>query len=297
MQKDDGPRSGREADRVSVDLVVNCFERTYRQVLKPGYFPNIESMLCRRFTRTVALINNVTDREAAKRSAEALVECGDITEYYFVSELLDEALELVGLTREDFGRIIHFSDCALVAITLPGSDWLLYWDADVVLQKPCDWVAPALDLLASDPRILVANPSWEGQLRSEILSESGDFDLGYGFSDQVFLVRRRDLARPIYNERCAASMRYPLSHIALVFEARVDAYMRVHRRLRATYRGAVYVHDHVSSTSLSSHHTRGFREQWRRLLRRWVVWRAKHRRSDDPCASIRPLSEEAGTRE
>ena len=70
----------------------------------------------------------------------------------------------------------------------------------------------------------------------------GDFSLGHGFSDQLFLARRAELAAPIYTTRCLAELRYPLAHIGPVFESRVDAHMRHHGRLRATWTRARYIH-------------------------------------------------------
>jgi hypothetical protein len=132
----------------------------------------------------------------------------------------------------------------LVAVTLKGSGYLLYWDAEVRLQKPVNWVCPAIELMGRDARIFVANPNWcwRPTLQRETLWEGEGFAFGYGFSDQLFLARGDELSRPIYGHRCLASLRYPLAHVEYTFENRVDAYMRTHRRLRATYLAAVYEH-------------------------------------------------------
>jgi hypothetical protein len=227
-----------------VDLVVNTFERTYRNVLAPGFFAGIEEQNQRRFERKIALINNVNDPKEVEALAQQLVENGEIDAYYFVADRLDRALRQVGLTMKDLGRIPHYTDCALVAVTLKESGYLLYWDAEVRLQKPVNWVCPATELMERDTRILVANPNWwwRPTLQRETLWEGRGFAFGYGFSDQLFLARRDELSRPIYGHRCLASLRYPLAHIAPNFENRVDAYMRTHRRLRATYVAAVYEH-------------------------------------------------------
>jgi hypothetical protein len=110
--------------------------------------------------------------------------------------------------------------------------------------EPFNWVDPSIALMRDDPRVAVANPDWgRDDPRTETLEFKDGFSLGYGFSDQVFLVRRSEFARPIYRTRCCpVSLRYPLAHVAAVFEQRVDAYMRAHRRLRATHLRAVYRH-------------------------------------------------------
>jgi hypothetical protein len=229
----------------AVDLVVNCYERSYREVLGADLLNRIAAENRFAFASQTVLINNVDERADAQRRADAAVMRGAIDRYAFVADRLDGALDVTGLTRGDLGRVAHYSDCALVAVALDGAPWLVYWDADVHLREPVDWISPSIGLMERDARVLVANPNWVyPSLENETLEQAGDFALGQGFSDQVFLARREDLARPIYAQRCLSLYRFPLSHIADVFEARVDAHMRHHDRLRATYRPAVYVHPH-----------------------------------------------------
>ena len=231
-----------------VDLVVNTFERSYREVLAPGFFPAIAEQNRFTFERRVALVNNVDDPSDARKRAEALVAAGEIDAFEFVADHLDDALRRTGLTHDDLGRIAYFSDCSLVAATLDGAPWLLYWDADVRLERPCDWITPSLELFESDPRVAVANPAWEAPtLEQETLERSGDFALGHGFSDQVWLVRRSEFGAPIYGRKCLARHRYPMAHVAYIFEARVDAWMRHNGRLRATYTPVRYLHPEGSS--------------------------------------------------
>jgi hypothetical protein len=227
----------------AVDLVINTFERTYRDVLKPGFFVDIEAQNRFTFARKIALINNVHDRKDAVVRAQELVQAGEISAFHFVDENLDHALAVTSLTRNDLGRIPHYSDYLLVAITLEGASWLLHWDAEVHLRNPINWIEPAVKLMEDDPRVLVANPNWwRPGLERETTEISGEFALGFGFSDAVFLARRVEFAGPIYKRFCPASLRYQLIHIRPYFEPWVDAYMRSTPRLRATYTKAVYVH-------------------------------------------------------
>lgn len=227
----------------AVDLVVNTWERDYRQVLAPGRFPELAGQSRFPFARRVALVNNVEDRDDAERRARALVEAGEIDDFAFVADRLPAALAATGLTQRDLEGVRHYSDAPLVAITLDASPWLVYWDAEVRLRQPADWITPSIERMERDPRILVANPAWtDDTLEAETIERDGDFALGLGFSDQLFLVRRAELARPVYRERCVAALRYPLAHVGPVFEARVDAWMRHHGRLRATYTPVTYVH-------------------------------------------------------
>jgi len=227
-----------------VDFVTNVFERTYRKVLQPGVIAARVADHQFAFARRVVLVNNVTDSAAVEKLLGPLVASGEITEYYFVSALLESALNQVGLRRIEIEKTIHYTDCSLVAVTLCGSSHLLYSDADVFLREPQNWIEPGLQLMATDKRVAVVNPKWvTSEVNPEMREAKGDFNLGYGFSDQLYLLRREEFSRPIYRHFVPISYRYPFSHISPIFEQRVDAYMRAKGRLRATYQLATYVHD------------------------------------------------------
>jgi hypothetical protein len=234
-----------------VDLVVNTFERTYRGVLEPDVFADMLSAQRHRFARRVVLVNNVADPPDAARRAQRLIDAGEIDEFHFVADHLEHALTRTGLRRRELEPLLHYSDGPLVAATLPGSPWLLYWDPEARLAQPLNWIAPALELMSSDKRVMVANPSWEladaqGRrpgVEREAIETCDRFAIGHGFSDQVFLASRAVLASPIYRQRCIASIAYPGAHKARVFEARVAAHMRHHAGLRATSLAAAYVTD------------------------------------------------------
>jgi hypothetical protein len=266
-----------------VDLVVNCFERSYRKVLGPGFFARIVADNARAFAARTVVINNVDDREEAAALARARIEDGEIDRYVFVADRLDHALSETGLTREELQPIPYFTDFAIVAATLDGPDWMLMWDADLRLRAPADWVTPAIALMERDPRIMAANPNWPvDNLARYTLETDGDFAIGQGFTDQAFLARRSELGRPIYRQRCVALRRYPLSYVGAIFEARVDAHMRHAGRLRATYVPAVYEHEVEMGTSWPSLTLRERALQARdhtiiRLLRA-LPWRPAHLR-------------------
>ncbi len=240
---DPGGQNGKD----SIDLLVNTYERTYRDVLAPRVFPGIEeqNQIC--FSQRTVVINNVLSVEDARARAERLIGGGEIDRFVFVSEFLDTALRITGMSRDDLGRFPHFVDWGLVTVSCARSPWLLHWDAEVTLEKPVNWIGPAIERMKSDESVLVANPSFDtdsirGGIRKGLYRAVGDFALGYGFSDQVFLARTERLARPIYKEKCLASLRFPLAHILSSFEMRIDAYMRNHRLQRAIYLPAVYRH-------------------------------------------------------
>lgn len=237
-----------EARAPAADLVINTFERTYRSALEPGAVSAIAAANAFPFARSVILINNVEDRGDARARAQQLLEDGEIDAFYFVADRLEGALRAAGLRRRDLEPLLHYSDAPLVAAELPESPWMLYWDPEARLLESVDWVSPALELMAADPRVLIANPSWEapdanghrpGVERETIATREG-FAIGHGFSDQVFLASRPGLAAPIYGQRCIARATYPGAHKAHVFESRLAAHMHHHGGLRATALDATY---------------------------------------------------------
>lgn len=227
-----------------VDFVVNTFERTYRTVLAPGFIGGMSRQHCFPFANQTLLINNVRSPADARKMALALRETGEITEFHFVEDLLEGTLQAVGLTRRDIEPDVHYSDCSLVAMCLAGSDYVVYCDADVRLRQPCDWISPSQDLMERESRIAVTNPNWQQPtLAAEAREYLDGFAVGYGFSDQLYMVRRSEFGKPIYRFHTPISLRYPMSERGRIFEQRVDSYMRRCRRMRGTYTGALYMHE------------------------------------------------------
>jgi hypothetical protein len=228
-----------------VDFLVNCFERSYKRVLTPGFVTGLAESQQFPFNSITVLVNNVADRaDAEERAGRLLVEDSRVTRVSFVADNLMRALRATGLTEHHLRRAPHYTDYALVAVTLDGPDWLLYWDADASLTRSADWLSPTLAAINRDETLVVGNPRFlpEGLPEREALRIDGLFAIGYGFSDQVFLARRSDLARPIYRKFAPASWRYPMANIEPVFEQRIDAWMRRTGRLRATYLPVTYLH-------------------------------------------------------
>jgi hypothetical protein len=232
----------------SVALLTNCYEATYRNVLTHEYWTRVLDQQRRQVDKRIAIINNVDDRSQVERSAQQLVREGAIDEYYFVADHIERALVTAGLTRAALGRIPYFSDFALVAVQVCPTDYMVCWDSEVRLLAAHDWITPSIARLQREPRPLVANPLWCPErnalekIRSENFAEDEDFFEGYGFSDQVFLARPADLRGPIYDYFHPMSLRYTVSHIARIFEQRVDSYMRRAARTRLTYKHAGYSH-------------------------------------------------------
>ena len=235
----------------SVGVVVNCYERTYRKVLQPGFFRQVVDQNQFAFDEVVALINNVADRDDAQQRARALVEAGDITSFTFVSDHLAAALESSGLTRRALRRRPYLLDYGITMPHAVSTDWLLGWDAEAHLLTPTNWIAPSMGLLLDDPRLFHASLSWpalphEPGALGEAVELRGPFSLNYGFSDQLFLLRRHELLRPIYRSFAPAAMVRHAPH-PYTFEYRVEAHQRAKGRRRASLTTVHYATNDVGA--------------------------------------------------
>ncbi|QGF23888.1 hypothetical protein [Raineyella fluvialis] len=234
-----------------VEFVINCFERNIDLVTRPGFLTAAVGQHRFDFDTRTLLVNNVNDRDAAATLAQAAVDRGEVDRFFFVQDLFPKGLEATGLRARHFGRYLHWSDCCVAALVLPGPDLLCYVDVDLTLAQPFDWISPALEVMRSDPRVAVGNPTWKmldgrSSARDEADEEGTGHVLGYGFSDQVFLLRRSVFTRRLLPRwlplwvACPASCRYPAVHRGFFFEQVVDGFMRRHGLLRVTVLGASF---------------------------------------------------------
>lgn len=231
----------------SVELSVTVWERTWRTALTPEFFARIREEVFREFDVVSVTVNNVDDPSLVRTRLQQLRASGIVHSTVDVGSALPAALTRTGLTMGRLRPLEHYSDHFLVKVCQPGPRYLVHWDTDVRLTRPGDWVTPGIEYLRTHPGVKVVTPAWSDKLSldRERLSTDGPFDLGYGFSDQIFLADRTSLAAPIYRRIAPAAWWYPTSHIAPIFEQRVDAWMRRGHLLRATYRPVQYAHEEV----------------------------------------------------
>jgi hypothetical protein len=225
-----------------VALIVNVYERTYRPTLQAGQFTQIEQANRVVFDERWALINNVDDRHDAERRAVAMVETGELTGFRFVSDVIDDALRAARLPRRVLRNRGYFLDFGLAMGVTGSSPYVLGWDAETKLVAAYDWLTPAVEMLAADSDVFSAAPRWPAHrdtLDEESVAERGPWALNYGFSDQVFLVRRSEIASPIYRSFAPASLARSANH-PFTFEARLESFQRATSRMRATHTVARY---------------------------------------------------------
>jgi|YelNatPaOPRAMG01_1025707.scaffolds.fasta_scaffold22364_3 hypothetical protein len=229
----------------SVTFSTSCWEQDWDILLKTNFLKNKIERNNYAFTKKVLIINNVKDRAKVEKYARIAVECDVLTDYFFVEDYIEAALKSFELTKEALGRGYYYSNHELTSIYLCSTDYLLFYTGDTWLDKTVPWVAPAIDEFEKNSVYKVANPVWNymfSHAKSVNTSEVGDFWVGYGFSDQCFLVRTKEFKAPIYNETNPASAQYPL-YGGETFEKRVYSWMRNHHYLRLTYKHGSYIHE------------------------------------------------------
>ncbi|WP_224997323.1 hypothetical protein [Cesiribacter sp. SM1] len=111
-------------------------------------------------------------------------------------------------------------------------------------KNSANWIQQALEKLEKHEDVVVANPTWNSkfeQAKEESHDETSNFYIGYGFSDQCYLVQTDLFKKGIYNTRHEDSERYP-SYGGELFEKRVDSFMRNNNLKRITHKQAYYRH-------------------------------------------------------
>ncbi|HLX89807.1 MAG TPA: hypothetical protein VKR22_15285 [Acidimicrobiales bacterium] len=240
-----------------VELVFNCFERTIGLVTSTPVLTDLAKALAYPFARRTLLVNNVADPGRWSADLDRLVAEGAVDRWLSVADELPAALATTGLRPRDIRHRRHWTDFGLVTVALPGPPYVCYCDPEIEFTVPGDWIGPAIELMQRDRSVAVANPRWaHGPPPEERADERvGEFLVGYGFTDQIFLLDRREFAAPIYRSRVPvslrspASLRYPGAADSFVFEMRVDAYMRTRRRRRATHTTVTYAHARPDGSS------------------------------------------------
>ena len=228
-----------------VSFSTKCWEGDYRSALgEAGSAAEQVARCVYPFTLRQVIVNNVVDDVEAEVLGDLALWRGDVDRVLFASDYADVVLGHFKLTREDLGRGYVYSICEMTEIFLADEPYLLHFAGDVALTESMDWIPRAVEILETSPNIAVVNPLWNGRLaeaEAESLADAGDHLVGYGFSDQCYLVRVADFREDILRETHPAGARYP-AYGGELFEKRVDAWMRNHGRLRATMKYVSYTH-------------------------------------------------------
>ncbi len=122
------------SDKNDVDIVFNCFEKTYTQVINENFIINVCQMNQFNFKNRFIIINNVNDRSLVEQIAKKLLEKGVIQGYYYVEDLREKACKRFGVSKRDFGKIYYYSDWAFVMLYIVRSPYFVHWDSHALLR-------------------------------------------------------------------------------------------------------------------------------------------------------------------
>lgn len=226
-------------------FATNCWEQDWRYLLKKGYLERMIENCEYDFDQKILCIGNVHNMNDVTKYAEKKIKEGLIDKYFIVEETSKEVLSYFQIDKENFKGGYNYSISPLTALYKCETDLLLYFTGDAYIVKDNNkWVEKAVKLLSESDNYFVTNPTWNSnfqEAKSESFDETEDNFIGYGFSDQCFMVRTADFRKPIYNETHPASERYP-KYAGELFEKRVDSYMRNHQLYRATSKVSSYIH-------------------------------------------------------
>lgn len=236
----------------SVTFETKCYEKDWEILLKTNRLEQMIERNCFDFSQQVLYINNVTSPDKVRFYAEKLVDSGVITKYVFVADYAKEAMDFFELDRSSFKGGYYYSIQELVGIYLCQTEYLLHFAGDSILENSFTWIEDGITKLLEDKRVKVVNCIPDGsacEAEAQAYEEDDLFWLGYGFSDQCYLIRTADYKQKIFNETHPASERYPL-YGGELFERKVDSWMHNHDFLRATYKKGNYIHRNYSSNRL-----------------------------------------------
>jgi hypothetical protein len=226
----------------------NCYEKDWEFLLKTNRLRRMISRNCYDFDRRILIINNVDNPEEVEWYAKRHKKKGVIDDYYFAEEFSDEILDFFKIPlsfKEDRGYLYSISQ--LCAVYLSDSDFVVHYSADCILERHYPWIREALEIFEQSDDVVVVNPCWDRRLfeaEQESVEERENCYIGWGFSDQCYMIPTRIFKAPIYDEYHPLSERYPVRGGNL-FERRVDSWMRNNNKYRATLKEVSYIHTNL----------------------------------------------------
>lgn len=236
-----------------VTFETKVYENDWRYLLKGNYLEKMIKRCNYNFKEKIIFINNVKDKKKVVKYAQNKIKEGVIDAYYFVEDYSDEALKYFNIEKDSFFGGYYYSISELVSIYLCKTDYLLHFSSDSFINdSDVNWIDKSIELFTKREDIIVSNPTWNAGFegaKKESFSEISDFYLGYGFSDQCYLIRMDVFKNKIYNEKHLESDRYP-KYGGELFEKRVDSFMRNNGLYRITSKKTSYTHKNFSKSRI-----------------------------------------------
>ncbi len=251
-----------------VTFETKCYENDWEFILKGSYLRQMIARCNYPFSHRVVMINNVRNKSKVCRYADKKIREGVIDAYYIVDDYAKTALEFFEIRPGSFHGGYYYSIAELVSIYLCNTEYLIHFSGDSFPDdNQSTWISDAINIFSERSDIVVANANWDKEFilaAEESFDSINDFFLGFGFSDQCYLIRTKDFRKPIYNEHHEVSVRYP-EYGGELFEKRVDSYMRNHNLYRLTSKKSSYTHRNFPNN------------KWERLRVKWNLFFAGRR--------------------
>lgn len=230
----------------TITFETKCYENDWEFLLQTPYLDQMIQRCNTTFQHKQLIINNVNDLPLVCKFADEKIRKGVIDAYYVAENYAQEALDFFQIDKKSFGKGYYYSIAELVGIYLSKTTYHLHFSSDARMEKApsTDWISEAIKLMNEHTDFAVANPVWNHKYKEaahESIDETENFYIGYGFSDQCYLVKNDIFKQPIYNEYNEESSRYPV-YGGELFEKRVDSFMRNHEMKRLTHKQVSYIH-------------------------------------------------------
>lgn len=228
----------------TVTFETKCWENDWELLLRTNL---IKTMIDRNnfaFEKRVLIINNVKDTEKVKYYAQKLIDKKILTNFYLAKDFEKDVFDFFQISKESLGKGYVYSIAELVGIYTCQTDYLLHFSSDAILYKKTDWIQSAIKCFEKDYKCKMATLTWNKkyqEAKNESFAQDGDFFIGYGFSDQMYLIKTADFRQPIYCFYHPSSDRYP-KYGGELFEKRVDSWMRTHEFHRYVHKLSSYQH-------------------------------------------------------
>lgn len=228
-----------------VTFYIDVWGTYFRHILSPTWIASIEENCGVSFDRQVVCVNNIPQElhdDLETMLTERLRE--DSLENIPVYDKYYELMPKFNVGAACFKDSFYQSWADLCAIDDCKTKYMVFFSGDSLPWGRSDWVAEGIELLEQCPAIMSVNPLWNGFAEFEkarAYAENDDCYLGYNFSDQCYLIRTEDFNKPIYTETNSETDGIYPGKFGYSFERRVAAYMRNHRRFRASLKKHSYI--------------------------------------------------------
>ncbi|AOW08134.1 hypothetical protein [Flavobacterium gilvum] len=230
---------------MKVTFEIKVYENDWKYILYGNYLEKLINNCNHDFFLKQLIINNVNDVNEVLKYAEKKVTDGVIDKIIVVNSHEKIVLKYFNLEKDSFNGGFNYSIAELTGIYFCETDYLFHFSSDSFVNNiGFDWIKKAVENLEKDDRFIVANPTWNNnfeEAKNEAHCEIDDFYVGYGFSDQCYLIKSEVFKSQIYSEKNIDSERYP-NYGGELFEKRVDAFMRNINNLRITSKEVSYIH-------------------------------------------------------